>query len=199
MADDEARVVDGDHILAICGVDFKQKGRLNNDTIVATVMSNLGLFRSMQEHGIKVIKAKVGDRYVLDTMMKEDLNVGGEQSGHVIFRDYTTTGDGLITSLQVLRIIMETGKKLSKLANCMTKYPQVLVNVAVKEKPELESIPEIKAAVQEVENALGENGRLLLRYSGTECVARVMIEGHDDQEIQRLANSLADVVRSCLG
>ena len=199
MADDEAKVVDGDHILAMCGIDFNQKGRLNKNAIVATVMSNLGLFRAMQEHGVEVIKTQVGDRYVLENMQKEGLNVGGEQSGHIIFSDYTTTGDGLITALQVLRIMRETGRKLSHLAQCMTKYPQVLINVKVKEKPELESIPEIKAAIDKTNETLGDNGRLLVRYSGTEFVARVMIEGRDEQEIRPLAHSLADIIKSKIG
>ena len=199
MADDEAKVVDGDHILAMCGIDFNQKGWLNNGTIVATVMTNLGFFRAMEQNGINVIKTKVGDRYVLETMQKERLNVGGEQSGHVIFSDYTTTGDGLITSLQVLRIMHESGKKLSQLAQCMAKYPQVLVNIQVKDKRELESIPEIKAAIDSTEGVLGDDGHLLVRYSGTEYVARVMIEGRNERQIQDLANSLAEVIKSKLG
>jgi phosphoglucosamine mutase len=199
MADEEAKAVDGDQILAMCAVDFKKKGLLRNDTVVGTVMSNLGFLRAMETHGIKVIRAKVGDRYVLEMMQKEGLNVGGEQSGHVIFSDYTTTGDGLITALQVLKIMRESGKKLSQLAQCMTKYPQVLINVEVKEKPELESIPEIKAAIDDITTKLGNTGRLLVRYSGTEYLARVMIEGQDENRIRSMAHSLGNIIKSKIG
>lgn len=199
MADEEAKTVDGDHILAMCAIDFKSKRMLKNDTVVGTVMSNLGFIHAMESNGIKTILTKVGDRYVLETMQKEGLNVGGEQSGHVIFSDYTTTGDGLITALQVLRIIRESGKKLSQLSHCMTKYPQVLVNVEVKEKPQFETIPEIKTAIENVSTELGKNGRLLVRYSGTEYVARVMIEGQDENKIRSMANSIAGIIKAKIG
>lgn len=199
MADEEAKTVDGDQILAMCAIDFKNKRLLKNDTVVGTVMSNLGFLKAMQKNGIKVLLAKVGDRYVLDMMQKEGLNVGGEQSGHVIFSDYTTTGDGLITALQVLRIMRENGKKLSQLAQCMTKYPQVLINVEVKDKPELESIPEVKRAIEDTTEKLGDKGRLLVRYSGTEYVARVMIEGQDENIIRGMAHSLADLIKAKIG
>ena len=199
MADDEAKVVDGDHILAMCGIDFKNRGTLNNNTIVTTVMSNFGFFRAMEENGIKVLKTQVGDRYVIDAMRKDGLNVGGEQSGHVIFSDYTTTGDGLITALQVLRIMSETGSKLSVLAQCMKAYPQVLINVDVREKPDFDEIPEVRALVDETEKTLGDSGRLLLRYSGTEYLARVMLEGENEQEIKGLAENIAGVIRNKIG
>ncbi len=199
MADDDAKVVDGDYIMALCAIDFNEKGKLNKNTIVATKMSNLGFFQAMEKAGIKVILSKVGDRYVLERMLKEKLNVGGEQSGHIIFSDYTTTGDGLITALQVLRIMKETGKKLSRLCRVMTKYPQILLNVAVKKKPPLEKIPEVKTAIERVEKKLGKNGRILVRYSGTELIARVMVEGQDDAEIKRIAKSVADTIKRKIG
>ena len=199
MADEEAMVVDGDQIVGMCAIDFHQSGRLNKNTVVGTVMSNLGFLRAMEEHGIKVLKTNVGDRYVLEAIRNEGLNVGGEQSGHCIFSDYTTTGDGLITSLQVLRIMQERGEKLSQLSKCITKYPQVLVNVEVKNKPELDSIPEIKEAIDHTNKLLGDDGRLLVRYSGTEYITRVMVEGRDEKKINDLAYSLADVIKSKLG
>ncbi len=199
MADDDAKVVDGDYIMALCAIDFNEKGKLNKNTIVATKMSNFGLFQAMEKAGIKVVLSKVGDRYVLDEMLKEKLNVGGEQSGHIIFSDYTTTGDGLITALQVLRIMKETGKKLSRLSRVMTKYPQILLNVDVKKKPPLEKIPEVKTTIERAEKKLGKNGRIFVRYSGTEFTARVMVEGQDDTEIKRIAKSVADTIKRKIG
>ena len=198
MTDDDATVVDGDHVLAIAALDLKEKGLLAKNAIAATVMSNLGLFQAMDEAGIGVHRSKVGDRYVLSTMLEHGLNLGGEQSGHVIFSDYTTTGDGLITALQILRIMRETGRKLSDLRRLVRKYPQVLVNVTVRDKPPIESLDGVQQVVAEVERALGTHGRVFLRYSGTEYVARVMVEGREEREVKAHAERIADAVRAAL-
>jgi phosphoglucosamine mutase len=199
MADDDATVVDGDHVLAMAALDLQAKGLLNKSAIAATVMSNLGLFRAMDEAGITVHRTKVGDRYVLETMLKEGLNLGGEQSGHVIFSDYTTTGDGLITALQILRIMRETGRKLSDLRRVLRRYPQALINVPVRDKPPIETLAGVQQAVQHVEAALGKEGRVLVRYSGTEYVARVMVEGREEREVKAHAEQIAEAVRTALG
>ncbi len=199
MADDDATVVDGDHVLAIAALDLKAKGLLANNAIAVTVMSNLGLFRAMDEASITVHRTKVGDRYVINAMVKEGLNLGGEQSGHVIFSDYTTTGDGLITALQILRIMRETGRKLSDLRRVMQRYPQALINVAVRDKPPIETLEGVQEAVRGVEHALGEEGRVLVRYSGTEYVARIMVEGREEREVKAHAERIGDAFRAALG
>jgi len=199
MVDDNATVVDGDHVLAIAACDLKQKGLLQNKAIAATVMSNLGLFRAMEGAGIGVHRTKVGDRYVIETMIKEGLNLGGEQSGHIIFSDYTTTGDGLITALQVLRIMRETGRKLSDLRGTMSRYPQALVNVPVRDKPPMEGLKPVQEAIQRVEQLLGEDGRVLVRYSGTEYLARVMVEGREEREVKAHAQEIANALQAVLG
>jgi phosphoglucosamine mutase len=198
MADDDATVVDGDHVLTMAALDMKAKGCLARNAIAATVMSNLGLFRAMEEAGIGVHRTQVGDRYVIGTMRAEGLNLGGEQSGHVIFSDYTTTGDGLITALQILRIMRETGRKLSDLRRAMRRYPQVLVNVAVRDKPPIESLDGVQAAVRRVEQHLGRDGRVLVRYSGTEYLARIMVEGREEREVKAYAEQVADAFRAAL-
>jgi len=199
MADDDATVVDGDQILAITATDMKGKGLLAKNAIVATVMSNFGLVRALEQAGIEIHRAKVGDRYVIEEMLAHGVNLGGEQSGHVIFSDYTTTGDGLITALQVLRVMRETGRKLSELRRVMRRYPQVLVNVPVREKPPIDSLAGVQAAIREAEQALGDEGRVLVRYSGTEYVARVMVEGREEREIKEHADRIADAFRAALG
>ena len=199
MADDDATVVDGDQILAITATDMKGKGLLAKNAIVATVMSNFGLVRALEQAGIEIHRAKVGDRYVIEEMLAHGVNLGGEQSGHVIFSDYTTTGDGLITALQVLRVMRETGRKLSELRRVMRRYPQVLVNVPVREKPPIDSLAGVQAAIREAEQALGDEGRVLVRYSGTEYVARVMVEGREEREIKDHADRIADAFRAALG
>ncbi len=199
MADDDATVVDGDHVLAIAALDLKAKGLLANNAIAVTVMSNLGLFRAMDEASITVHRTKVGDRYVINAMVKEGLNLGGEQSGHVIFSDYTTTGDGLITALQILRIMRETGRKLSDLRRVMQRYPQALVNVAVRDKPPIETLEGVQETVRGIEQALGEEGRVLVRYSGTEYVARIMVEGREEREVKAHAERIGDAFRAALG
>ncbi len=199
FADEEARVVDGDYILAICGLDLLRQGILKHKTMVATVMSNWGLEKCLQEAGGTLARSKVGDRYVIEEMIKRDTNLGGEQSGHIIFKDYTTTGDGLITALQLLRIMRATGKPLSKLCKVMEKVPQVLINVRIKEKRPFAEIPDLQQAIHLAEEKLGNQGRVLVRYSGTELIARVMLEGQDQDQIDDLAMALSEKVKQVLG
>ena len=199
LADNDAREVDGDQILAICALDLLKQDRLKDKTLVATVMSNMGLEIALTKAGGKVVRVPVGDRFVLEEMLKSDLNLGGEQSGHVIFRDYTTTGDGLITAVQVLCIMRKMGKTLAQLSKCMERYPQILVNVRVKQKVPLETIPEVQHKINHISQELGCEGRLLTRYSGTENIARVMIEGTDQDVIGGMANDLASLIERKLG
>lgn len=199
LIDENAQIVDGDVMLGICARDMYKRGVLKNNRVVATVMSNLGFIKSMESTGIEVIKSQVGDRYVIQDMLKHEANLGGEQSGHVIFLDHNTTGDGLVCALQVLRIMIETDSKLSDLASFMQRYPQTCINVRVSKKPPLETIPAITAAIQQAESTLGEFGRVLVRYSGTENICRVMIEGNKHKQVIQLANALAAVVKSEIG
>ena len=199
LCDENGEIVDGDEILAIASIDLLRSGRLEQNTVVATVMSNFGLDETLTEEAGKVLRTKVGDRYVIEEMMKQKLNLGGEQSGHVIFRDFTTTGDGIISALQILRIIQSSGKPLSELKQCLKKYPQAQRNLKVKEKRPLEELPTVMKLVGDAEKELSGKGRVLLRYSGTEPLARVMIEGHSQEEIERLAEVLAAVIRRSLG
>ncbi len=199
LSNEQGTVVDGDAIMAICAMQMMQEGRLKQKTLVATVMSNLGLELAMKKAGGKLVRAAVGDRYVMEKMLEGGYNLGGEQSGHIIFLDNNTTGDGLISALQVLAIMKQTGKPLSELAACMKNYPQTLVNVKVKERKDLSSIPEIAKRISEIEKKLDGTGRLLVRYSGTEPKVRVMLEGEDQQEIKALAEDLAEVIRQKLG
>lgn len=199
MVDENAQIIDGDVLLGICAHDFKKRGILKNNKVVGTVMSNLGFIKSMEEMGIEVVKSQVGDRYVIQDMIHCDANLGGEQSGHLICLDYNTTGDGLVSALQVLRIMMETDSKLSDLAAIVKRYPQALVNVKVLSKPPLDSIPEIKEIIKRVEKKLGNQGRVLVRYSGTENLCRVMVEGPKQKITSELAEEIAAVVVSKLG
>jgi phosphoglucosamine mutase len=199
LCDEKGAVVDGDAIMAVCALQMMKEGRLRQKTLVATVMSNLGLEIAMQKAGGRLVRASVGDRYVMEKMLEGGYNLGGEQSGHVIFLDHNTTGDGLVSALQVLAIMKQTGKPLSELAACMKTYPQTLVNVKVKERRDLRSIPEIAQRMAEVEKKLGGSGRLLVRYSGTESKVRVMIEGEDERGIKTLAEDLAGIIKEKLG
>ncbi len=199
FVDEKGTEVDGDHIMALCGTELIKRGELNKKTVVATVMSNMGLDIAMKKVGGKVIRTDVGDRYVVEEMLKNGYNLGGEQSGHMIFLDHNTTGDGILSALQVLAIIQRSGKPLSELAQVMTSLPQVLVNVKVREKGDFLKIEPIKKAIAEVEAELGDNGRTLFRYSGTEPLLRVMIEGEDQERIEVLAEQVAAVVRQHLG
>ncbi|WP_321365767.1 phosphoglucosamine mutase [uncultured Desulfuromusa sp.] len=199
FVDEKGHTVDGDHIMALCGTELIKAGQLNKNTVVATVMSNMGLDIAMKKVGGQVVRTAVGDRYVVEEMLKEGYNLGGEQSGHMIFLDHNTTGDGILSALQVLAIIKRSGEKLSKLAQVMTSLPQVLVNVKVRKKTDLNKIKPIKEMMDQVETELGENGRLLVRYSGTEALLRVMIEGENQSRIETLAQQVAGVVREHLG
>lgn len=199
MVDENAQIVDGDTILGICARDMAKSGELKNKRVVGTVMSNLGFIKAMEELGIEVIKSQVGDRYVIQDMLKQESNLGGEQSGHMIFLDYNTTGDGLVAALQVLRIMIETDSKLSDLASFIKRYPQICVNVRIKSKPPLESIQDLKQIIKDVENKLGDSGRVLVRYSGTENICRVMVEGTKQKQVTQLANTIADHVRAAIG
>jgi phosphoglucosamine mutase len=199
MVDEKGNVIDGDTILAICAKDLQRRGLLKNNRIVGTVMSNLGFIQSMREIGIEVITSPVGDRYVIQDMLKHDAILGGEQSGHMIFLEYNTTGDGLVAALQVLRIMIETDSKLSDLASFVKHYPQICLNVKVASKPSLDGIPELAETIKSVESVLGESGRVLVRYSGTENICRVMVEGIKQNEILRLAESIGTVVRHHVG
>jgi len=199
LCDEKGATVDGDAVMAICALQMMKEGRLRKGTLVATVMSNLGLEKAMQKAGGKLVRAAVGDRSVMEKMIEGGYNLGGEQSGHIIFLDNNTTGDGLISALQVLAIMKLTGKPLSELAACMKTYPQTLVNVKVKERRDLASIPEIAKRMAEIENKLDGTGRLLVRYSGTEPKVRIMLEGENDEEISALAEDLAGIIRKKLG
>jgi len=199
LCDEKGEIVDGDEIMAIGAIDFLKRGKLAGNTLVATVMSNFGLDESLAQHGGKVIRAKVGDRYVLEEMLKHDLNVGGEQSGHMIFRDFATTGDGIISALQILRVIAESGKPLSELRQCLRKYPQAQRNLRVKEKPTLDSLPAIQKLMQTAESELNGAGRVLLRYSGTEPKIRLLIEGRDENHINGHADRIAEALQAAIG
>ncbi len=198
--DENGEIVDGDKIISICAKAMKEEGRLKKDTAVVTVMSNMGFFRFCEENGISCEKTKVGDRYVLENMLENGYNIGGEQSGHVIFLDYATTGDGQLTALQLLRVMKKTGKKLSELASEMNVYPQVTRNVRVSQmgKVRFATDESIKIAIIEAEKELGNKGRVLVRVSGTEPLVRVMLEGEDEKLINRLASEVAKVVEERL-
>jgi phosphoglucosamine mutase len=199
LCDENGNIVDGDAVMAICALKMMKDGRLKQNTLVATVMSNLGLELAMQKAGGRLIRAAVGDRYVMEKMIEGGYNLGGEQSGHIIFLDHNTTGDGIISALQVLAIMKQTGRSLSDLSACMKNYPQVLINVKVRERRDLASIPEVAGRMAEIEKKLDGTGRLLVRYSGTESKVRVMIEGEDQTEIKALAENLAEIIKTKLG
>jgi phosphoglucosamine mutase len=199
LCDEAGEIVDGDEILAIASVDFLRAGRLEQNTLVATVMSNFGLDETIAAAGGRVLRTKVGDRYVIEEMAQRKLNLGGEQSGHIIFRDFTTTGDGIISALQILRIMHETGAPLSQLKACLKKYPQAQRNLKVKAKPPIEELREVVKLRDEAERELGGKGRVLLRYSGTEPKIRLLIEGRELDKIDRHANRIADAIQSAIG
>ena len=196
--DASGQIVDGDRIMAILAASLHERGRLREDTLVATVMSNLGLHRAMSEHGIRVIQTAVGDRYVLEAMSRGGYSLGGEQSGHLIMSDYATTGDGLLTGLHLVAEMARTGKSLAQLASIMTVFPQVLINVRGVDRSRATTDPVVVAAVAAVSAELGDTGRVLLRPSGTEQLVRVMVEAADAQTARRHAEALADVVREAL-
>ena len=191
--------IDGDHILAILARGFKARGKLKDNTVVGTVMSNLGFMHAMKESGINIVTTPVGDRYVLENMIANGYSLGGEQSGHVIMRELANTGDGILTALQLLQEVVRTGKTLQELAAVMVRFPQVLINVKDVRKEKLDSSLAISSAVQAAQDRLGESGRVLLRASGTEALVRVMVEAASDSLAEEVARSLADIVKTELG
>ncbi|HEY7286790.1 MAG TPA: phosphoglucosamine mutase [Vicinamibacterales bacterium] len=197
--DHRGHVVDGDAVLLMCAAYLQKEKRLAGDAIVATVMSNIGLELALKPLGIGLVRCAVGDKYVMEEMLKRGLSLGGEQSGHIIFSDYLFTGDGLCTALNVLRVVALTGRKLADLAGDLTTYPQVLLNVRVREKAELQSVPAVADAISRVEGRVAGQGRLLVRYSGTEPLLRVMLEGRNRDEIHAWAQEIVDVVKEHLG
>ena len=192
IVDHKGEIVDGDQVLALCGRHMIKKGRLKRNTLVTTIMSNMGLDIAMAEVGGKTIRTKVGDRYVVEAMRQEDLNLGGEQSGHLVFRDCSTTGDGILAALNVLDVVIEEGKSIHDLKKCMEPLPQVLKSIKVKEKIPLDQLNTVKKLISDIETKLGKSGRVLFRYSGTESVARIMIEGPDTATIEKYAEEICD-------
>lgn len=200
VVDENGEVVDGDKIIAVCSKFMKENNKLKNNTAVVTVMSNMGFFKFCEKNGINCVKTKVGDRYVLEEMVKNGYAIGGEQSGHIIFLDYATTGDGQMSAIQVLNVLKHTGKKISELASEMQVYPQVLINVRVSNfgKARLDKDEEVQLAIREASEELGDTGRVLVRVSGTEPLVRVMLEGEDYNQIKSLAESIAKVIEERL-
>ncbi len=198
--DDNGNLVDGDYVMAICALDMKSRGKLKKDTVVGTIMTNMGFNRFCDVNELNFVSTKVGDRYVLETMLREGYNIGGEQSGHIIFLNHATTGDGQLTGVQLLSLINRRNAKLSSLATLMERFPQVLINVKVSQEGKMRfyTDKEIKAEIKRVEEILGETGRIIVRVSGTEPLIRVMVEGEDAEKIAKLANETADVVRDRL-
>jgi len=195
LVDEKGDLVDGDQVLGIAARELKRAGALAKDTVVATVMSNLGLEVALREMGVSLLRTPVGDRYVVEEMVRGGFNLGGEQSGHVLFLDHNTTGDGLITALAILAIVAETRRPLSELARVMSRYPQVLINVPIRERRDLSGEPRVASAVADVERTLGDRGRVLVRPSGTEALMRVMVEGEHQADVTRHAEAIAAVIR----
>ncbi|MBQ5682203.1 MAG: phosphoglucosamine mutase, partial [Peptococcaceae bacterium] len=197
--DQNGRVVDGDRLLLIFGSYLEKQGLLAKDTVVITVMSNMGLKSALKEKGIKTLETKVGDRYVIEGMKESGAVLGGEQSGHIVFGLDNTTGDGILSSLKLLQIVKQSGKTLAELADEMEQYPQILINVRVKDKNGWEEKAEIRQAIETAQAELADTGRILVRASGTENLLRVMVEGKQQEQIERLANQIADVVKAVMG
>ena len=194
LCDEHGNVVDGDAVMALCATRMLREGKLAKQTLVATVMSNLGLERAVRGVGGRVVRTQVGDRYVVEEMRRSGYNFGGEQSGHLVFLDHATTGDGIVAALRVLAVMAKEGRPLSELATVMERTPQVLVNLAVDRKIPLDQLPDVQRIISDVERQLGEEGRVLVRYSGTESKARVMIEGLDEVRIKSWADEIAQAV-----
>ena len=201
LVDEKGQVLDGDQIMLLCALKLKEEGKLKDDTVVGTVMSNIGFHKAAQELGMKTFATAVGDRYVLEYMREHNLSVGGEQSGHVIFLDYNTTGDGQLTAIQLTKVMVETGKSLSELASEVTIYPQKLVNIRVENsmKDKAMEVPAIAAIIEKMEAEMAGNGRILVRPSGTEPLLRVMAEAPTDDEVNYYVDTIADVVRAEIG
>jgi len=199
FVDGAGQIVDGDAVMLMCAKQMKAEGRLKGNAIVATVMSNIGLELALKEAGIGIVRCAVGDKYVMEEMMRRDLSLGGEQSGHIIFSEYLFTGDGLATALNVLRTMSAARRELRDLASDMTTYPQVLLNLRVRQKVDLKTVAEIASVIASVESRLAGNGRLLVRYSGTEPLLRVMLEGQDPATIRQWGQEIIDTVKHHLG
>jgi phosphoglucosamine mutase len=199
FVDRKGKQVDGDHILAVCGLQMLTEQKLKNKTVVTTVMSNMGLDRVIQSAGGSVVRTQVGDRYVVEEMVRGNYNLGGEQSGHTVFLDYNTTCDGILTALQVLAIMKRKEKPLDALASVMESLPQVLYNIRVKEKKDLAEFPEINKRIQAIEGSLGSSGRIFVRYSGTEPLLRIMVEGEDEAKLHRFAQDVVELVKKHMG
>jgi phosphoglucosamine mutase len=197
--DEKGREITGDQIMVICANILKREGKLKNDLLVTTVMSNLGLTVACKKYGFRHHASKVGDRYVLEDMKKLDGIIGGEEAGHMIFLDHHTTGDGIIAALQLVAAMVKEGKPLSELARMMDIFPQKLINIDVKSKPDIDKVPKLADAIQQVEKELGDEGRVLVRYSGTQNMCRVMVEGPSDSVTEKYCRQLAEVVKSEIG
>ncbi len=198
VIDERGEIFDGDMLMWLCARDLHRRGALANNTVVATVMSNLGLERALNSLGVELKRAPVGDRYVVEEMRRGGYNLGGEQSGHLLFLDDSTTGDGIMSALQVLALMARSGKKLSDLNEGFERFPQITVNIGVADKKPLEDLPAFQLAVAEIEEELGDAGRVLIRYSGTELKARVMVEGRDQARVYEIANHLAEKLKQSL-
>jgi len=197
--DEKGDELTGDQILIICAKALKDEGRLKNDLIVTTVMGNLGLTVACKRYGLKYHASKVGDRYVLEDMLKLGAVIGGEQSGHMIFLDHHTTGDGIITAMQLISVMLKTGKPLSELAKLMEIYPQKVINVPVKNKPDINTLPAVVDVIKLVEDELKDSGRVLVRYSGTQNMCRVMVEGPSDEITEKYCRQIAEVIQREIG
>jgi phosphoglucosamine mutase len=194
FVDEKGEVKDGDYLIAIVAEYLKKNNKLKKNSVVTTIMANFGFYKAMEKKGIKVFSSAVGDKYVYEEMLKNDVILGGEQSGHIIFRNYLNTGDGLLTSLQITSIIKQSGKKLSELSKIIVKYPQVLLNVKVEKRIPISENEELSNAIKNAEEKLKDNGRVLVRYSGTEPLLRIMVEGPDDKTIKQYAQEIANTV-----
>ena len=199
FCDEKGTVIDGDQVMTMAALDLDGRGALKHRAVVATIMSNMGMEGALGRHGVRLIRTTVGDRYVVEEMRRGGYNLGGEQSGHVVFLDRTTTGDGMITALQVLSLMRRTERPLSDLASAMERFPQVMVNVPVREKPTLGEVPEIARRIRDAEERLAGQGRILIRYSGTEPVVRVMAEGEDEAMIRSIVEELSEAIRQRIG
>jgi phosphoglucosamine mutase len=198
FCDENGEVINGDRIIAACALDLKEQNLLKRDTVVVTIMSNIGLEKFLKERGIDLVRTPVGDRYVVEKMVEGGYNLGGEQSGHLIFLDHNTTGDGILCSLQVLSIMIRKGKRLSEFASDMVLYPQVMINVKAHNRVDLEGIPLVQREIDQAKRMLGDNGRILIRYSGTEPLLRIMVEGEREDQIRSIAEGIADTVAKFL-
>ncbi len=199
VVDERGNIIDGDQILALCAQYMLSQRTLQHKTLVVTEYSNLALNNYITSLGGKVVRTQNGDRYVLEEMRNNDYNLGGEASGHIIFGDYNTTGDGIISALKIVEILGKTNKQISELTNCFQKYPQIIINIPIREKKPLESLKLVAEKIKNAEKTLAETGRLLIRYSGTEMLCRVMVEGKDEQQIKALAEGIAETIKEHVG